>query len=240
MKTRIDEDYEAWERYPRHRWIFNKLELSLKLGYVCGPACVPVKHDGMYIVRPIYNLYGMSVSAKYVFLTQADKVLMEAHKFIDPGMFWCEMFDGPHYSIDYRWTDTGRGGVHSHWEPFNTTVGEKEDLKFTKWTKIENKYIRLPEWVDNFYDTNVINVEFIGDRIIEIHLRSGNDIVEDDPIGTTMIPIWSDTHRTEIDDLCEFGYVRHKNFLGDVYDASGYIDNPRIGYLKRIGEGNVK
>lgn len=39
----IEEDYEAWEEYPQYRWLFNKLEVSSKLGYDCGPACVPIK-----------------------------------------------------------------------------------------------------------------------------------------------------------------------------------------------------
>jgi hypothetical protein len=29
----IEEDYEAWEAYPQYRWVFNKLELSMRLGY---------------------------------------------------------------------------------------------------------------------------------------------------------------------------------------------------------------
>ena len=52
---KIDEDEEAWVAFPHHRWVFNKLEVALKLGYAAGPACVPVQHDGMDIVRPIYN-----------------------------------------------------------------------------------------------------------------------------------------------------------------------------------------
>ena len=78
----IDEDYEAWERYPQFRSVFNKLELSLKLGYNCGPACVPVTRSGMYIIRPIYNLYGMSVSARFAFISRDDKLSMENHKFV--------------------------------------------------------------------------------------------------------------------------------------------------------------
>ena len=66
--TEIDEDYQAWDAYPESRWIFNKLELSLKLGYNAGPACVPVKEAGKYIVRPIYNLYGMGVGTSIKYL----------------------------------------------------------------------------------------------------------------------------------------------------------------------------
>ena len=33
----LDEDYQAWDAYPQHRWVFNKLEVALKLGYKAGP-----------------------------------------------------------------------------------------------------------------------------------------------------------------------------------------------------------
>ena len=38
----IDEDYQAWVEYPEHRWVFNKLETSMRFGYDTGPACVPI------------------------------------------------------------------------------------------------------------------------------------------------------------------------------------------------------
>ena len=59
----VIDDYHAWEAYPQYRWVFNKLELSLRLGYHAGPAGIPVKHTGWYIVRPIYNPYGMGIGA---------------------------------------------------------------------------------------------------------------------------------------------------------------------------------
>ena len=228
----IDEDYEAWERYPQFRSVFNKLELSLKLGYNCGPACVPVTRSGMYIIRPIYNLYGMSVSARFAFISRDDKLSMENHKFVPPGHFWCEAFEGSHYSIDYRYIYDGKGGIHSRWEPINTTIGEKDGLQFTKWTKIKNKYWDLPNWLDELQEVGYLNIEFIDDKIIEIHLRTGHDIVDDDPIGTEMIPIWKDTPEQIIEEYIVQGYTKHDNPFAEVYDASGYIENPRIGYLK--------
>ena len=30
------EDWDPWNKYPQHRWIFNKLQLALDLGYL-GP-----------------------------------------------------------------------------------------------------------------------------------------------------------------------------------------------------------
>ena len=42
------QDKHAWLIYPDHRNLFNKLELSLRLGYTCGPAGVDVPKSGMY------------------------------------------------------------------------------------------------------------------------------------------------------------------------------------------------
>ena len=229
---RIDEDYEAWEAYPQHRWVFNKLELSQKLGYECGPACVAIKHSGMYVVRPIYNLYGMGVSARFTYLSRDDKSDIQNHKHIPPGHFWCQKIEGEHHSIDYRYVYDGKNGIHSHWEPFNTLVAEKDDLKFTKWTKIKNEYFELPNWIDELQDCGFINIEFIGGKIIEIHLRTGNDMVEEDPIGTIVIPVWKDTPNKLIEEHIVMDYIQHENRDGEIWDASGYIDNPRLGYLK--------
>ena len=218
----IDEDYEAWEQFPHHRWVFNKLEVAMKLKYRCGPACVPVRFDGNYIVRPIYNLYGMCVSAYPAYLRAANHKEMENHAYIQPGHFWCEWFDGEHYSIDYKWADEGRGGIHSHWAPMCTTIATKDGLKFTQWEKIDNIYKKLPNWIYLFEDVGWLNIEFIGDKLVEIHLRSGNDIVHEDPIGTRMIPHWENDDLDYIDNLEEEGWTYYRNYGGDgPYDASG-------------------
>ena len=228
LAHKLDEDFECWEEYPQHRWVFNKLDVAMKLGYQCGPACVPVQQNGNYIVRPIYNLYGMSVSAEQKYLRVEDAHQMHNHKHIPPGHFWCEWFDGDHYSIDYAWHNNVL-------EPTTTTVGTKEGLKFTQWTKIANVDKKLPEWIQTFTDVEELNMEFIGDKLIEVHLRSGNDIVHDDPVGTKMIPHWQDSDPDFINMLKE-RWTYHNNYCDDdPYDASGYIDNPRLGYLKLLG-----
>ena len=243
---RIDEDEQAWVAFPQHRWVFNKLEDALKLGYEAGPACVPVQHTGTYIVRPIYNLYGMSVGAKRVFLRKEDADDIQRHKFLPAGYFWCEWFDGTHYSIDYKWIEDGKGGIHSRWEPFCTTIGKchpDQMWKFTHWETIDNFYHELPSWLDDFYDCGVINIEWKRDRsecddssnkIIEIHLRTGNDVVHEGPVGTEMIPHWQNDDFKQIQKYINEGWEYHKNFIdGEIYDADGQISDPRVGYLTR-------
>jgi hypothetical protein len=38
-----ENDIEAWQAYPKDRWVYNKLDLSLRLNHYAGPACVPIK-----------------------------------------------------------------------------------------------------------------------------------------------------------------------------------------------------
>ena len=53
----LDEDFQAWDAYPQHRWVFNKLEVALKLGYRAGPACVPLPKtkNTLFLVKLVTN-----------------------------------------------------------------------------------------------------------------------------------------------------------------------------------------
>ena len=50
-------------------WIYDKLILSKKMGYVCGPTGVDVPEDGFYIVRPVTNIVGLGIGAYEQYLT---------------------------------------------------------------------------------------------------------------------------------------------------------------------------
>jgi len=45
-------------------WVYNKLILSRKLGYTCGPSGVPVPKSDFFIVRPCMNFMGMGRFAR--------------------------------------------------------------------------------------------------------------------------------------------------------------------------------
>lgn len=242
MEQSIDEDYQAWEAYPKYRWLFNKLELSLALGYDAGPACVPVKKSGKYIVRPIYNLYGMGMNAKVIDLDPVkDGDAMTYHAHIPPGHFWCEYFEGKHYSIDFEKVD-------NRWVSICVAEGKhktKDNLtKFHSWEKVsvsmvephcspEIQSIRhnLPSFL-LYLKCKHLNIECIGKNIIEVHLRTGNDFLHNYPVGTTMFPIWTEE---ELDDCMEKGARFIPNHCKEEYkySASGYVKDVRKGY--RLG-----
>ncbi len=159
------------------RWIFNKLELARRLGYKAGPAGLDVQEKGEYIVRPCINIKGMGRSAKVYFLNKETNHLPD-------GSFWCERFYGRHYSVDYQ-----------NEKQILTVEGkrkkEDEDIlyKWASW-EIVDKDIPPPEIImPLFKKYKTINVEFIEDKIIEIHLRGNQDFKN----GIKKIyPVWKE------------------------------------------------
>lgn len=224
-----DEDYQVWEMYPQYRWIFNKLEIALKLGYKAGPACVPIKEKGYYIVRPIYNLYGMGIGAKKIWLDpnlHHDEMI--AHMHCDPGTFWCQWLHGNHYSIDYI-RENGK------WKPFCAMIGQHESdenlIRFVSWKKVNPPIFQLPSFVNEIDNVHYLNVESKDGKPFEFHLRSGNDALWDFNIGTTLIPVWSDE---KIDPSRQFVPNLHEDSFA--YQAGGHLDVYRIGYYVHNGE----
>lgn len=175
----IKTDEEAWIKYPSHRLWFNKLWVSERFCHACGPAGIEVPESGTYIVRPIYNLYGMGANASFRFLTKKDKDLLP------PGHFWCEVFEGDHLSIELNWND-GRWTPNSIFQGHH--ANEEELFRFSKWSRVDCDVV-IPTVLDVLYDCGSINVEMIGNKVIEVHLRGSPDPIE----YNEFIPVWNDT-----------------------------------------------
>lgn len=198
MRYVLDED--VWPTIPvDDLWLFDKLIVSRKLGHVSGPACVPVPSPGQYVIRPCVNLYGMGLGAYVSYIESSTDHL-------PPGSFWQEKFEGTHYSVDYQ------DGVH-----VRTTVGTKKENTlniFTSW-KVDSHIPPIPQFiVDIIKRYPNVNVELIGDKVIEIHLR-GNPDFDDQCIEC--IPIWKGMPVPDIE-----GYIYQSDRSGD-----------REGFLKK-------
>jgi hypothetical protein len=155
-------------------WCVDKLILSKKLGYECGPAGISPATPGQYVVRPIVNLKMMSVGATIQYLDSDT---------IPDGYFWCEMFTGRHLSFDYHW-----GKQTLAVEGFRTDPLRLD--RFSRWTKIEEDF-KLPQILQTVADNYPwFNVEVIGDKVIEVHFRYNDDFANHD--ATTIIPVWRD------------------------------------------------
>jgi hypothetical protein len=153
-------------------WCVDKLILSKKLGYNCGPAGIPPTVPGKYVVRPIMNLKMMSVGATVQHLDSDS---------IPDGYFWCELFTGRHLSFDYEW-----GQQALAVEGFRNDPDRLD--RFDRWTKV-NDVFKLPQVLQDVADRyQWFNIEVIGHRVIEVHFRYNDDFANHS--ANTIIPVW--------------------------------------------------
>ena len=158
------EDGDAWQWYPAHRWIYDKLAVALSQNLDAGPH--GVKPPGFPVFsKPIVNLKGMGVGSR-VLRTAAD---YERH--YAPGHFWMTLLDGRHVSSDIAVVD----GEPRWWR--HATGKPAGEGTFDYWTvhaeldaDIET---RCGAWTQKNLAgyTGMLNLETIGGTIIEAHLR---------------------------------------------------------------------
>lgn len=155
-------------------WIYDKLILSKKMGYVCGPTGVDVPEDGFYIVRPVTNIVGLGIGAYEQYLTVEGWT-----DHLQPGTFWSEIFEGDHLSIDYEWG-----------EPILNIQGfryPESFVRWKKWIKVEQT-VELPDILKPIAKKyQFMNCEYIGGKLIEVHLRKNPDFDFD---NVEFIPVW--------------------------------------------------
>ena len=217
------DDCDVYDKFPNLKKWFNKLWVSETLGYNCGPCGTAPSKKGKYVVRPIYNLSGMSVGASIKKLKPNDFTKVKA------GYFWCERFEGKHYSVDYEWTDDTQVG--GWWTPVSCYQGTNYPInlsRFAEWIKVPNHLPKLPEkhrdlWKEIGYNKcRYINVEWINYNIIEVHLRKGNIYDYDQ-----MIPVWSSWP----DGVTSHYELNGYKYIKDYEDADEQLDDPREGFM---------
>ena len=174
------EDYEieaiAWKNAKdEDLWLFDKLIVARKLGYVCGPVGMVVPKPDTYIVRPCVNIPGMGRGATF-------QHIKDDTKHLPYGYFWCEVFKGRHVSVDYK---DGKQvlAVEGMRNP------EDELWRFTWWQKIDEVFPLPSIFYSLIKKYEYINIEYIDGKVIEIHLRHNPDFVWN---NTVAIPVWND------------------------------------------------
>jgi len=102
---------------------------------------------------------------------------------VPDGWFWCEQFQGRHISIDYHW---GQQEL--------TVEGFRDDAqrldRFSRWERVTHDFELPPCLAQVAGDVEWLNVEIIGDRVIEAHLRYNDDFRNHD--ADVIYPVWQE------------------------------------------------
>jgi hypothetical protein len=186
MSYFLDVDDEWNQIHPKDLWAYNKLSLSRLLGYTCGPSGTTVPKTDFYIVRPCINLLGMGRFARKEWI---EKETEHFH----PAEFWCEIFQGPHLSVDFCEKKSKL-----------VVIGERnaEDplYKWRRWEKIDVEVDFPPFLNDLVGNYEWINCELIGNKVIEVQFRKNPDFRYGNSVA---IPVWGNEkikHMTYISD----------------------------------------
>jgi hypothetical protein len=158
------EDPDAWEWYPRYRWVYDKVAVALSQGLAAAPHGVEPPAFPVFS-KPISNLKGMGVGSRVL------RSAAEYARHYAPGHMWMDLLDGRHVSSDVAVVD----GAPMWWR--HVTGKPDKEGTFDYWTihaapdsEIEG---RCGDWIArNFAGyTGLLNLETIGGGIIEAHLR---------------------------------------------------------------------
>lgn len=163
---------------PEWLWIYDKLIIARLQGIRAAPAGIPVPESAEYIVRPITNIRMMGRGAQRQWIQAGDD------EPVPDGFFWSEVLTGPHISVDYHWGQQVLAVEGHRDDPYRLD-------RFSRWNRVE--MVRpLPDMLHGLhYYHEWINVEYIGDLVIEVHLRYNDDFANHD--GDEIIPVWSES-----------------------------------------------
>ncbi len=158
------EDADSWVWYPKHRWVYDKVAVALSQGLEAAPHGVEPKSYPVFS-KPITNLKGMGVGSR-VLRSAADYTRHYA-----PGHMWMPLLEGRHVSSDVAVLD----GKPQWWR--HTTGEPGAEGTFDYWTVHAAHDNAIEQhcgaWIEKHFAgySGMINLETIGGRIIEAHLR---------------------------------------------------------------------
>jgi hypothetical protein len=158
------EDPDAYEWYPQHRWVYDKLRLCASQALSCAPHGVEPPQFPVFS-KPITNLRGMGVGSRVL------RSLEDYRQHLTPGHFWMTLLEGDHVSTDVA-VMQGRAAWwrHSQGKPAVAGTFDYWTIEATPRPGLE-AYLGawLAEHLSSY--TGMVNFETIGGRIIDAHLR---------------------------------------------------------------------
>ncbi len=171
LECKIDvpiNDMDAWQKYPKHRWIYNKAMICQYQGISYAPMPIEPKKYPV-IIKPIINLYGMGLNI--IKVNNKDEFYDNWYN----NNFWMEFLEGEHLSWDVIILN---GKIVFH----TCFIGHKDDTivgKFDYWESTDKVRI-IPDIITKLVDEHFkdycgcLNVETINNKMIECHLRIGD------------------------------------------------------------------
>ena len=161
------DDTAAFNRYPEHRWVYDKLRLTQSLGIECGTHEVTPSRYPVFS-KPVTNLKGMGTGCCVLWSDRDHRENCRA------GDFWMRLLAGEHISTDLAVVD-GDAAWCRH------TLGVASGAgTFDYWVIEERPRPRLErlcrEWLraNLAGHTGMVNIETIGGCIMSVHLRASD------------------------------------------------------------------
>ncbi len=158
------DDELAYQRYPQHRWIYNKLLICETQELDNAPHDIMPRQFPVFS-KPIYNMRGMGCGGKIIESPQQFRAAVQ------PGHMWMPLLSGEHVSTDAAVID-GKAVWWRH------TIGKTLDQgMFDHWVILAESRLDIEAycgaWLRRHLKgyTGCVNIETIGTKIIEAHLR---------------------------------------------------------------------
>jgi hypothetical protein len=158
------DDELAYQLFPQHRWLYNKLLICETQGLDNAPHDIMPRQFPVFS-KPIYNLRGMGSGSKVI---QSPEQFRAA---LQPGHMWMPLLTGDHVSTDAAVID----GEAVWWRH---TIGKSlERGTFDHWVVLSEARSEIEQYCGDWLRghlkgyTGCVNFETIGTKIIEAHLR---------------------------------------------------------------------
>jgi hypothetical protein len=158
------EDGDAYQWYPRHRWVYNKLLIAESQGLEAAPHGIDPPAFPVFS-KPIYNMRGMGPGSRVLRTAREYKAALR------PGHMWMTLLRGEHVSTDLAIVD---GEVKWLRHAIGLATGQGT---FDSWIVEEAERPDIAAYARDWARRNlqgyagILNIETIAGRIIEAHLR---------------------------------------------------------------------
>ena len=158
------DDQLAYQLFPQHRWIYNKLLICETQGLENAPHDIMPRQFPVFS-KPIYNMRGMGSGSKIIESPEQFRAAVQ------PGHMWMPLLTGEHVSTDVAVID----GEPLWWRH---TIGKTlEQGTFDHWVILSEARPEIERYCGDWLRchlkgyTGCVNFETIGAKIIEAHLR---------------------------------------------------------------------